>query len=95
MWPHHYGHSDEPCTPEERCKFNLWSPVNANPQDIEDVAFSCYAKHQTELDRIVHRLAAGETSIELDDDFTESDMEYIARKLSQYPGAHGMLTLED
>lgn len=90
MWPHYYD--------SERCKLNLWSPVDAREQDVEDVAFSGYAKHQTELDAIVDGICGGPMCGSVDltaaDDFSENDMEYIASQLRDR-GYTGRICLEE
>ena len=75
-----FGYHDSPY-----CKSDIWSP---NPtrwgnNAIENRAFSPYAKHQTELDEVVEMIAAGATSIELDDDFCQSDLDYIQKQLAK------------
>ena len=73
------------------------SPVNAGQyQEIEDTAFSCYAKHQTELDAIVKHICGGPLCGSLNlaaaDDLDESDLRYISTEL-QKRGYSGTLSL--
>ena len=49
---------------------------------IDNRAFSPYAKHTQEIDDLVEMIAAGGTSFELDDDFSEADLEELRRKLA-------------
>ena len=53
-----------------------------------DSLFSCYAKHQTELDEIVDEIAEnsdrnrrGSLNISSLDDLSKSDLDYIAKSL--------------
>ena len=53
-----------------------------------DSLFSCYAKHQTELDEIVDEIAEnsdrnrrGSLNISSLDDLSKSDLDYISRSL--------------
>ena len=53
-----------------------------------DSLFSCYAKHQTELDEIVDEIAEnsdrnrrGSLDISALDDLSKSDLDYISRSL--------------
>ena len=73
------GYHDVP-----NCSFDLWSP---NPtrwgyNAIENRAFSPYAKHTQEIDDLVEMIAAGGTSFELDDEFSEADIQELKRKLA-------------
>ena len=65
----------------------MWSLVSCRPQDMEDVAFSCYAKHQSELDGVVQDILdnpwLGEVDLDRLDDFGPSDLEYIQRELNK------------
>lgn len=76
MWEHN----------ENRCPLNLWAP---NINKIENVAFSVYAKHTQEIEDIISAIIAayhnGETnfSLELDDDFSESDLRYIEEEVKR------------
>lgn len=70
--------------------FNLWSPVDANPREVEDLAFSCYAKHQTELDNIVNSLYnivfndCDDNKIDsLCENLSSSDLRYIQKQLTK------------
>ena len=48
---------------------------------IENRAFSPFCKHQQECEDIINMIKNGYTSFSLDDDFDESDLEYINNKL--------------
>ena len=56
---------------------------------VENLAFSAYAKHTQEIEDIIKTIIAayhnGETnfSLELDDDFSQSDLEYIEREVKR------------
>ena len=69
-----------------RCMLNLWAPT-LSPSYAEDVAFSVYAKHTQECEDIVAAVVEaarnGETQMtfDLDDCFSESDCEYIKRRI--------------
>ena len=58
-------------------------------REVENVAFSCYAKHTQETEDIIKTIIAayhnGETnfSLELDDDFSQGDLEYIEREVKR------------
>ena len=71
---------------ENRCPLDLWAP---NINKIENVAFSVYAKHTQETEDIIAAIIAayhnGETnfSLELDDDFSESDLRYIEEEVKR------------
>ena len=72
------GYHDSPY-----CNFDLWSP---NPtrwgnNTIENRAFSPYCKHQQECEDVIKDILNGVTSFSLDDDFDESDLEYINNEL--------------
>lgn len=72
----------------DRCMFDLWSPVN-DPNDcaIENRAFSPYAKHEQEKEDVIQMILTAiengntEMSIQLDDCFSESDVEYIKEEV--------------
>lgn len=70
---------------ENYCPFDLWAPGERTK--IENVAFSAYAKHEQEKEDVIQMILAaaarGETdlSIELDDCFSESDVEYIKEEV--------------
>ena len=70
-----FGYCDDP-----KCSFDIWGPL-PNSSAIENRAFSAFCKHTTECDEIVDRIAAGDTNITLDDDFSESDLRYIENRL--------------
>lgn len=65
-----------------RCSFDLWSPSRRNA--IDNRSFSSYAKHQTELDNVVNAILAGENVVNIDDNFSASDFEYISNELFKY-----------
>ena len=72
-----------------RCMFDLWSPVNdPNGCAVENRAFSPYAKHEQEkedvIQMILEAIRNGEESsfsIQLDDDFSDEDVEYIKEEV--------------
>ena len=70
---------------ENYCPFDLWAPEERTK--IENVAFSVYAKHEQEKEDVIQMILAtaarGETnlSIQLDDCFSESDVEYIKEEV--------------
>ncbi len=70
---------------ESHCPFDLWAPDRHTK--INNVAFSCYAKHSQETEDIINEIvsaaARGETNItiDLDDCFSESDIEYIKEEV--------------
>ena len=75
-----FGYHDSPS-----CVFDIWSP---NPtrwgnNAIENRAFSSFCKHTQEVLDVVEMIANGATSIELDDDFDESDLREINRLLRE------------
>lgn len=70
-----FGFCDDP-----NCIMDIWSP-SLERNAIENRAFSAFCKHTTERDEIVERIAAGDTNITLDDDFSESDLRYIENRL--------------
>ena len=75
------GYHDSPY-----CSFDLWSP---NPtrwgnNAIENRAFSPYCKHQQECEDVIRDILNGATSFSLDDDFDESDLEYINNELLKH-----------
>lgn len=77
----------------DRCAFDIWSPVD-DPKEcaIENRAFSPYAKHTQECEDIVAavveaaRNGATQMTFDLDDSFSESDCEYIKRRISDELG---------
>ena len=71
-----------------RCMFDLWSPVDdPNGCAIENRAFSSYAKHEQEKEDVIQMIleaARNEEdafSIQLDDDFSDEDIEYIKEEV--------------
>lgn len=58
-------------------------------REVENVAFSAYAKHTQETEDIIKTIIAayhnGETnfSLEVDDDFSQGDLEYIEREVKR------------
>ena len=69
---------------ENYCPFDLWAPGERTK--IENVPFSAYAKHEQEKEDVIQMILAaarGETnlSIQLDDCFSESDVEYIKEEV--------------
>ena len=72
----------------DRCMFDLWSPVDdPNGCAIENRAFSPYAKHEQEKEDVIQMILEaarnGEDifSIQLDDDFSDEDIEYIKEEV--------------
>ena len=72
----------------DRCMFDLWSPVDdPNGYAIENRAFSPYAKHEQEKEDVIQMILEaarnGEDafSIQLDDDFSDEDIEYIKEEV--------------
>lgn len=75
----------------DRCVFDLWSPVDDQgvwhphskpgfPTAVENRAFSPYAKHTQEVEDIIDALVhadAGNYTIDVDDDLSQSDLDYI------------------
>ena len=82
-----FGFCDDP-----QCEFDIWSPF-PNSTAIENRAFSAFCKHTTERDEIVERIVAGDTNITLDDDFCESDLEYIKNRLQKEYGIYANLSI--
>ena len=75
-----------------RNPFNLWAPT-LEPGVIDDVAFSAYAKHLQEREDVIKyivneiRNGAGENfTIDLDDDFSDYDIEYIRTEVMRRLG---------
>lgn len=71
-----------------RCIFDLWSPVDdPNGCAVENRAFSPYAKHEQEKEDVIQMILEaarnGEDafSIQLDDDFSDEDIEYIKEEV--------------
>ena len=75
-----FGYHDSPS-----CKFDLWSPNPTRWGDnaIENRAFSPFCKHTQEILDVVEMICAGTPSIELDDDFSESDLAEVNRLLRE------------
>ena len=72
----------------DRCMFDLWSPINdPNGYAIENRAFSPYAKHEQEKEDIIQiileaaRNGDESFSIQLDDDFSDAEIEYIKEEV--------------
>lgn len=70
-----------------RNPFNLWAPT-LELSEIEDIAFSAYAKHTQEREDVINYIVeqiqsgVGESfTISLDDDFCEEDVEYIRKEV--------------
>ena len=70
---------------ENHCPFDLWAPDRHTK--VNNVAFSCYAKHSQEVEDVINMILAaarnGETSlnIELDDCFSTEDIAYIEKEV--------------
>ena len=72
----------------DRCMFDLWSPVN-DPHGcaIENRAFSPYAKHEQEKEDVIQQIieaarnGENHVSFNLDDDFSDADVEYIKEEV--------------
>lgn len=81
-----FGYHDD-----DRCNFDLWSPRDDQgvwhphskpgfPTAVENRAFSPYAKHTQEVEDIIDALVhvdAGNYTIDVDDDLSQSDLDYI------------------
>lgn len=72
----------------DRCMFDLWSPVDdPNGCATENRAFSPYAKHEQEKEDVIQMILEaarnGEDafSVQLDDDFSDEDIEYIKEEV--------------
>ena len=76
-----FGYHDKP-----NCMFDLWSPNPTRWGDnaIENRAFSPYCKHMQECEDVIAAIRRGQTSFTLDDDFDQSDLDYINQRLSEY-----------
>lgn len=65
----------------DKCVFDLHSPVDdPNGCAVENRAFSPYAKHTQEVEDIIDALVhadAGNYTIDVDDDLSQSDLDYI------------------
>lgn len=62
--------------------------MGLDPAEMADVAFSAYAKHTQEREDVINYIVeqiqsgVGESfTIDLDDDFCESDVEYIRKEV--------------
>ena len=70
---------------ESHCPFDLWAPGERTK--VENVAFSVYAKHEQEKEDVIQmilesaRNGEDSLSIQLDDDFSEEDIEYIKEEV--------------
>ena len=51
---------------------------------IENRAFSPYCKHVQECEEVIQMILAGGTNFELDDDFGQSDLDYIQSRLREH-----------
>lgn len=75
---------DNPCIRKD-CSYDLWAPDSR--EKINNVAFSAYAKHEQEKEDVINMILAaaqkGEASfnIELDDCFSQEDIEYIEKEV--------------
>lgn len=76
----------------KRNPFNLYNPVDPY-SDICNVAFSAYAKHSQELEDIIDEIAHGNFEITLDDDFSDSDLDYIEEQLMDRYGIDAELSI--
>ena len=72
----------------DRCLFDLWSPVDdPNGCAIENRSFSPYAKHEQEKEDVIQMILEAARngkdafSIQLDDDFSDEDIEYIKEEV--------------
>lgn len=74
--------------------FNLYNPVDPG-NDLWDVAFSAHAYHSQEVEDTIEMIASGATALELYDNFSDSDLEYIEQQLYERYGIHADLTLSD
>jgi hypothetical protein len=73
--------------------YGVWEDTPFNTA-IENRAFSPFCKHTQECDDIVAAIARGETSFSLDDDFCQSDIDYINNRLRNEYGIYADLSLE-
>ena len=78
-----FGYHDVP-----NCDFDIWAPNPTTWGDnaIENRAFSPYAKHTQEVEDVINMIGNGITSIECDDDMSESDMRYIENEVRRRYG---------
>lgn len=69
----------------DRCYTDLWSPADdPNGCAVENRAFSPYAKHTQEVEDIIDALVhadAGNYTIDVDDDLSQSDLDYIKSEI--------------
>ena len=72
--------------------YGVWEDTNGVCA-IENRAFSPYCKHMQECEDVVAAIRNGQTSFTLDDDFDQSDLDYINDRLSEY-GIYANLSLE-
>jgi hypothetical protein len=69
------------------CHFDLWAPGERT--DVENRAFSPYAKHMQELEDIIQSCVEaalrGETNLtfDLDDDLSDEDLAYIQSEIQK------------
>ena len=72
---------------ENHCPYDIWGPDRHTK--INNVAFSCYAKHEQEKEDIINTIIASAKngysnfSIDLDDDFSDEDLEYIQSEVER------------
>ena len=67
--------------------FNLYAPSHRS--DVENIAFSGYAKHEQELEDIIVNIVAHARigdfnfNIEIDDDLSDDDLAYIHKEVAR------------
>ena len=72
---------------KDYCRTDLWAPGNRS--DIENRAFSGYAKHEQEIEDIIVNIVAhariGDLNfnIEIDDDLSDNDLAYIQKEVAR------------
>lgn len=75
-----FGYHDD-----DRCYTDFWSPKDdPNGCAVENRAFSPYAKHTQEVEDIIDALVqadAGNYTIDVDDDLSQSDLDYIKSEI--------------
>ena len=64
------------------CDLDLWSPGRYSA--LENRAFSGYAKHTQECEDVINAILNGQTSFSLNDDFDQTDLNYIERRLREH-----------
>ena len=70
---------------ENHCPFDLWAPDKH--EKLRNVAFSVFAKHNQEMEDIIQtileavRNGKDAFSIQLDDDFSDEEIEYIKEEV--------------